>query len=255
MKKVLYLLWIYFFTVISYSQSIVINNGASIYVNSGADICAGTYGNISGNIFGEGTQCGDSVLPVELVSFNAVVLDDNNIELNWMTATELNNYGFELERRTDKSNWEKIGFINGSGNSTTFHEYSFIDRSCLYSNKFLYRLKQIDFDGTFTYSDEIEAAIIPNDFLLYQNFPNPFNPTTKIKFTIPASPLSFGEGQGVRLIVYDILGNEIATLVNEEKPAGEHEVEFDASGLTSGIYFYKLQAGNFVETKKMVLLK
>jgi hypothetical protein len=103
----------------------------------------------------------------------------------------------------------------------------------------------------------------PEAFYLYQNYPNPFNPTTKIKFTIPQSPLSFGEGQGVRLIVYDVLGNEVATLVNEEKPAGNYEIEFNAAGLSSGVYFYKLSAGNpstnsghsFIQTKKMILLR
>jgi len=103
-------------------------------------------------------------------------------------------------------------------------------------------------------SVEPEKEIV-NDFKLEQNYPNPFNPSTKIKFTIPETPLSFGEGLGVRLIVYDVLGNEIATLVNEEKSAGNYEVEFDASSLPSGVYFYQLRAGSYIETKKMLLLK
>jgi hypothetical protein len=127
--------------------------------------------------------------------------------------------------------------------------------------KYQYRLKQIDFDGTFEYSNVIEVEVgAPQEFVLYQNYPNPFNPTTKIKFTIPSAPLSFGEGLGVRLIIYDVLGNEIATLVNEEKPAGEYTIGFtvgqDSSpDIASGIYFYQLKAGSFVQTKKMVLLK
>ncbi len=105
-------------------------------------------------------------------------------------------------------------------------------------------------------SDALEISdITPSNYLLQQNYPNPFNPVTKIKYTIPSTPLSFGEGLGVRLIVYDVLGNEVATLVNEQKPAGIYEVEFNASQLSSGIYYYKLTAGSFTETKKMLLLK
>jgi len=102
-------------------------------------------------------------------------------------------------------------------------------------------------------SDDVNLQ--PEIFSLEQNFPNPFNPSTKIRYSIPAAPLSLGEGQGVRLVIYDVLGNEVAALVNEEKPAGVYEVEFNASSLPSGVYFYKLQAGNFVETKKLILIK
>jgi hypothetical protein len=125
------------------------------------------------------------------------------------------------------------------------------------SKHLYYRLKQIDYDGSYEYSDVIEVTSSPLSFQLYQNYPNPFNPTTKIKFTIPQSPLPGGDGRGglVTLKVYDVLGNEVAILINEEKLAGTYEVEFDGAGLPSGIYFYKLQAGSFVETKNMMLMK
>jgi hypothetical protein len=141
-----------------------------------------------------------------------------------------------------------IGFIEGSGNSNSLKEYSFVDDKLFGGSKFTYRLKQIDNDGTFSYSDEINVEVVPDKFELSQNYPNPFNPSTRIKYQL--SSIS-----QVTLKVYDVLGNEVATLVNEEKPAGSYEVDFDASQLSSGIYFYKLQAGSFFETKKMLLLK
>ena len=126
------------------------------------------------------------------------------------------------------------------------------------TGKYWYRLKQIDFNGTFTYSNEVEVDLsLPHIFSLAQNYPNPFNPITTIKYTIPNVTLSGNaiEGSRVILIIYDLLGNEITTLVNENKPAGNHEVSFDAKNLSSGTYFYKLQAGSFVETKKMILIR
>jgi hypothetical protein len=115
-------------------------------------------------------------------------------------------------------------------------------------SKFFYRLKQIDNDGKFAYSDEVEVMIIPTIFELAQNYPNPFNPSTTIKYQLPIS-------SKVTLKMYDVLGNEVITLLNEEKEAGAYEVIFNASNYSSGIYFYRLQAGSFVETKKMILLK
>ena len=191
------------------------------------------------------------VIPVELVSFNADV-SNNFVKLNWLTISEKNNYGFEIERSknsTDKSdNWEKIGFVKGKGTTTEIQSYAFNDEY-LPAGKYSYRLKQIDFDGTTSYSNIIEVDIdLPNAFSLEQNYPNPFNPSTTINYQIPE--LSF-----VTLKVYDVLGSEVATLVNKELPVGNYEIEFDATTLPSGIYFYRLQAGSFVETKKMVLMK
>jgi len=204
------------------------------------------------------------IVPVELLNFTAYV-NNNNIHLEWTTATETNNLGFEIEKKTGE--WRKIGFVTGHGTTIEQQHYSFVDES-ISSGNYQYRLKQIDYDGTFEYSDIVEVEVsLPTEFSLEQNYPNPFNPTTTIKFSIPTSPLNpspyQGEGQRERfitLIVYDVLGNEIATLVNEEKPAGSYEIEFSVGhnsilSLSSGIYFYQLKAGSFIQTKKMILMK
>ncbi len=204
-------------------------------------------------------QLGNSIVPVELVSFSASAAN-STVTLDWITATELNNSGFEIERAVISNevrnlNWEKIGFVSGHGTTSETHSYSFKDEN-ISNGKYSYRLKQIDFDGTFSYSNEVEVDLsLPQSFSLEQNYPNPFNPVTKIKYTIPNVTLSGVEGSRVIFKVYDILGNEVATLVNENKPAGNYEVTFDAKNLSSGTYFYKLQAESFTETKKMVLIK
>lgn len=194
----------------------------------------------------------DHQLPVELESFTAE-LKDNNVLLKWRTGTEINNYGFEVERNDGNDiisdpNFKKIAFIPGNGTSSIPHNYSYSDEISG-SLKFYYRLKQIDFGGHFDYSKKIEINITePAAFSLRQNYPNPFNPSTKIKYNLPSDEF-------VTLKVYDFLGREAATLVNEEKSAGIYKVEFDGSKLPSGIYFYRLQAGDFIQTKKMILLK
>lgn len=196
-----------------------------------------------------------SPLPVELISFTASIIN-KNILLNWTTSTEQNNYGFEIERSAILSslnyeNWEKIGFVQGSGNSNSPKEYSFTDNTLTKSGKYAYRLKQIDTDGTFEYFKEVEVDFVMLDkFSLEQNFPNPFNPTTVISYQIPVN-------SNVSLKLYDVLGNEVATLVNEYKEAGRYKVELNVGeiSLSSGIYFYKLQAGEFSQIKKMILAK
>ncbi len=204
-------------------------------------------------------------IPVELTSFTASSVD-GNVVLNWITATELNNSGFEIQRSLSptpslkegalgNSDWQKIGFVTGNGTSTEVHSYSFTDQNPV-DGKSYYRLKQIDFDGSFEYSNIVEVDFtLPIVFSLEQNYPNPFNPSTKIKYSITNVALSGVEGSRVILKVFGILGNEVETLVNEEKPAGNYEVNFDASKLSSGVYFYQLHAGSFVETKKMILLR
>jgi len=200
----------------------------------------------------EATAYVPKVVPVELTSFTASV-SGNDVHLNWSTATEWNNLGFEIHRTTNKDEWNKIGFVPGHGTTTEQQHYSFIDES-VSSGKYQYRLKQIDYDGTFEYSDIVEVEVsLPTVFSLEQNYPNPFNPTTKIKYQIANAGF-------VNMRVYDVLGNEVATLVNEEKPAGSYEVEFSVGqnsilSLSSGIYFYQLQAGSFIQTRKMVLMK
>lgn len=189
----------------------------------------------------------NSILPVELSSFTAG-LSNSSINLRWTTQTELNNYGFEIERGTNNSTFIKIGFIKGNGTTTLPHNYSFVDNNISGSSKFLYRLKQIDVGGHFNYSKEIEVEVIPEHFVLYQNFPNPFNPSTTIRFDLP-------KAAEVNLSVYDSLGQKITTLVNGYLESGTHSEVFDGKNLASGTYIYKLQAHNFVQTKKMILMK
>ncbi len=195
----------------------------------------------------------DSPLPVELISFNAV-FSGKAVMLTWKTATEQNNYGFEVERavfnnQSSTLSWSKVGFVEGNGTINSPKEYSFIDKN-LSSGKYSYRLKQIDRNGKFNYCDPIETMVsqTPQKFAVTQNYPNPFNPSTVIGYQLPFS--SF-----VSLKIYDALGREVAIVVNEVKEAGSYEVKFEASNLSSGIYFYQLQAGSFVELKKMVLMK
>ena len=190
------------------------------------------------------------VFPIELTSFTASVVE-NKVLLNWSTATEINNYGFVVERRFEsaKSNWEKIGSVPGSGNSNSPKAYSFADNYTLTSGKYFYRLKQIDIDGSFNYSNEILAEISkPVSYSLNQNFPNPFNPETKISFSIK-------DAGNVSLIIYNVLGEEVRTILNEFKEAGSYTLNFNAAGLNSGVYFYRLQANNYSEIKKMIVLK
>jgi hypothetical protein len=195
------------------------------------------------------------VLPVELTSFNAVCRD-KVVELKWRTATEVNNYGFNIERwetgNGKSETWVKIGFVQGYGNSNSPKEYIFADLTPP-SGKIQYRLKQIDFDGQFEYSGIVEVIIeSPTQFSLQQNYPNPFNPVTTIKYSIP----SVGTGFSLSILkVYDILGSEVATLVNEKQSAGNYEVQFDGSKLASGVYFYKLNNGNHSLVRKLLILK
>ena len=192
-------------------------------------------------------------LPVELTAFTANV-KQNVVNLEWNTATEVNNYGFEVERASSQTSpgqetWSKVGFVNGSGNSNSPKQYSYTDNSGLSSGSYSYRLKQIDNDGQFEYSKVVDVSFnAPTEFSLKQNYPNPFNPTTTISYSLP-------EKAQVRLIVYDAIGNEVASLVNQEQAEGEHNISFDASNLSSGIYFYKLTAGSFAKTMKMILLR
>ena len=192
-----------------------------------------------------------TIVPVELNTFNGTI-EKSIVVLTWQTLSELNNLGFQIERRETKEersdNWENIGFINGKGTTTEPQLYSFTDKN-LSAGKYQYRLKQIDYIGTFNYSNMLEVEILtPTRFSLEQNYPNPFNPSTKIKYAINETGL-------VQLKVYDILGKEIANLVNENKEAGYYSVEFDASHLPSGVYIYQLQSNSFISSKKMILIK
>lgn len=186
-------------------------------------------------------------VPVELTSFTASA-NDNDVKLNWSTATEVNNSGFEIERAANNSGFVTLGFIPGAGTTTDIRSYSFVDNN-LNTGTYTYRLKQVDFDGTFAYSDEVNVDITsPAEFELAQNYPNPFNPSTTIKFTLP-------ESSDVTLKIYNSLGQEVSTLINKFMESGVHAINFDASVLNSGIYFYRLDAGLNSEVRKMTLIK
>jgi len=186
-------------------------------------------------------------VPVELTSFNASV-NENDVQLSWTTATETNNKGFSIERKSGSSEFLEVGFVPGFGTTTEYHSYSFEDKN-LPEGKYQYRLKQIDFDGTISYSKIVEVEIkSPANFSLDQNYPNPFNPTTTIKFSIPNNDF-------VAIKIYDVLGNEVSTVLDGYTQTGNYEIEFNATDIPSGTYFYQLRTGNYIETKKMILLK
>lgn len=201
----------------------------------------------------------DFTIPVELTAFDASI-DNKIVNIIWSTATETNNSHFEVERKLKNLEWEKIGEVGGAGTTTIPQTYLFKDDFSFksYEGKILYRLKQVDFDGTYEYSKivSVDVYFIPEKFAISQNYPNPFNPDTKISYSIPK-----GEGYQVTIKVYDLLGKEVATLVNEFKPTGNYQVDFNAAGLTSGIYFYLYEAFDsngmkiHSEVRKMTLLK
>ncbi len=179
-----------------------------------------------------------NALPVELTSFTGKQ-EGSTVKLNWTTASEINNKGFDVERKTQNSAWDKAAFIEGYGTTTEIHSYSYTDdlSKTAVTYPLFYRLKQIDYDGTVSYSEElkIEAAFTPTDFVLEQNYPNPFNPTTKIRYSVAEEGL-------VNLSVYDLMGQKAAELKNEVLQRGNYETVFDASSLSSGVYVYKLNA-------------
>ncbi len=213
----------------------------------------------------------NSSLPVEFTAFSASAID-NKVELKWKTATEVNNYGFEIERSAvsnrqsanaaagnsaggglNAESWEKIGFVKGAGNSNSPRQYFFTDNlsNLSYFSDLKYRLKQIDNNGTFKYSKTINVSLsVTSKFTLMQNYPNPFNPTTVISFQIPVKSL-------VKLNVYNLLGEKVAGLIDEEEYPGKYSIEFSATkyNLASGIYIYSLVAGNFSSVKKFIIMK
>ena len=186
-------------------------------------------------------------LPVELSSFTGIAKKDK-VLLQWRTETEVNNHGFDIERSTDGSSWNKIAFVQGHGNSNSPQDYLFTDNYPQF-DKTYYRLKQIDNDGKFEYSNVVEVIINSgNDLVLHQNYPNPFNPTTLIEYSLP-------KNSHVTLKVYDILGREVTTLKNEFQTSGKYSVPFNGANLSSGIYFYVLAADNLVASRKMSIVK
>lgn len=242
-------------TIKVYSQfysNINYSSGTVIDIGPGADVCANDIF-INGTFSGTGTIC-TGALPVTLSSFTYSV-EKNNVKLNWITEWELNNQGFDLERKDTKENsqWNKISFIQGGGTTQGQKFYSYEDKK-INTGSYNYRLKQTDYNGNYEYYDLTEAVtvIAPNEFKLSQNYPNPSNPKCKIEYEIPFE-------SKVSIKVYDILGKEVYDLVNENKAADFYTVEFDGSNLASGLYFYRIIANgggkNFSRTLKMVLVK
>lgn len=190
-------------------------------------------------------------LPVELSAFNAIQIG-SSVLLKWRTVTEVNNYGFDIERANDLNSvvqqWNKIGFVGGNGNCNSPKDYSFTDNPKS-GNKYYYRLKQIDSDGQTEYSNIISAEIkIPVQFALYQNYPNPFNPTTNITYSLPFDGI-------ITVKIYDVLGSEIITLINDHQKAGIYTLPFNGNNLSSGIYICKMTGINFIASIKMTLIK
>lgn len=240
---------------VTYGFTPLLSSGVDLANASNGDVAIKDNGNGTFTVFVLGTDQGIGAyvtntepLPVELSSFTAMNVN-GKVELNWSTATEVNNLGFEIERAsTDEMVWEKIGFVEGAGNSNSPRSYSFIDAAA--AGKISYRLKQIDMDGRSEYSSVVEvvAKNTPEKCELMPNYPNPFNPSTSIKYNL-------AKAGNVMLKVHDVLGREVAVLVNGKQEAGLHSVTFDASNLTSGMYIARLYTDNFVKSIKMNLVK
>lgn len=216
-------------------------NKASIFFNFG----------VNGATAGERTyyfddvKFGGFIVPVELTSFAANSIN-GSVVLNWSTATETNNMGFEIERSSDNVTFATVAFVNGYGTITETKNYTYTDN--VSAGTYSYRLKQVDFDGSFAYSQTVEVDLTPSEFNLSQNFPNPFNPETKINYSVPARSY-------VAITLYNISGSEVKTLVSGYMEAGTHSVVLNASELPSGVYFYKMTSDNFTAVKKLTLLK
>ncbi|MCA0388845.1 MAG: T9SS type A sorting domain-containing protein [Bacteroidetes bacterium] len=230
--------------------------GASIGIAGGADISI-----VNGqrvlllnfqNLALSGYQLPNATIPVEFTSFSAST-NGNNVLLSWSTATEKNNQGFEVMRKSGNGEYMSVGYINGNGTTLNPHNYSFVDKN-VPNGQNSYRLRQIDFDGSYAFSSIVEVDVTaPSQFGLAQNFPNPFNPSTTISFNLAVD-------SKVTLKVYNALGQEVSVLANATYGAGTHNLNFDASALTSGIYVYSIEAAgvdgsNFKSTKKMILNK
>ena len=240
-----------------------IGNNAEFYIINSDDTPPST-GYTAGTGQGSPTLTG-FVVPVELTDFD-VALNNENIQLTWETATETNNAGFNIERKYKVSSvytgWETIEFMPGYGTSSSPKSYAYLDSDLPAASVIAYRLKQIDISGGYAYSKVDSVVLSPvtgidDDaksfkFSLSQNYPNPFNPSTKIKYTVP----SLGNtSEQVELKIFDIIGNEVAQIVNESKSPGEYEVTFNAQGLPTGVYFYRISVAGNIETRKMILLK
>lgn len=206
-----------------------------------------------GGVDGFLAEIGNEPVPVELTNFSSKITG-NKVKLVWSTSSETNNSGFEIQRSRDKTNFSKIGFVEGSGTTAQPVSYSFKDENTE-SENYYYRLKQVDFDGTFEYSDVVEVNLeSPERFALKQNYPNPFNPATNIEFSLP-------EASEVQIVIYNSLGQKVTELVDKNFNSGVHKTNFNASDFPSGVYFYNITANslsssnNYNKTRKMLLMK
>jgi hypothetical protein len=233
----------------------IVNGSGGDFTNGAAGIYLRQY-ITTGNIFLDGirvsTTWGNAPLPVQLTSFEASGKEDG-ILLTWKTETEVDNFGFEVERKISSvyknEEWKKIAFLNGYGNCNSPKYYTYTDHEVFNYCSYSYRLRQVNTDGSFSYSDEISFDTnFPGKFQLYQNFPNPFNPSTTLKFSLPGH-------RHVSLRLYNILGELKANIFNGYLPAGDHELLMNAGELTSGIYFCVLKSGEMQRSIKIIVAK
>ncbi|MCH7964646.1 MAG: S8 family peptidase [Bacteroidetes bacterium] len=188
-------------------------------------------------------------VPVELTLFSGRYIN-GSVQLEWTTATETNNFGFEVQKRYDNTSYEKIGFVPGNGTTTNGMQYSFEDND-LFAGRIFYRLKQLDFNGEFEYSSEILVEVLNlTNYQLFQNYPNPFNPNTSIKYSVPVQSKI-----KIKITLYDIIGNEVSTLFDGIQQSGVHEINLTADNLPSGVYFISMTAENFNKAIKITLMK
>jgi Secretion system C-terminal sorting domain len=211
--------------------------------------CSGSAGTFATSLLSAGTwYTFDNALPVELLSFTASNNQDE-VNLKWQTATEVNNYGFNIERKLNSGVWDSVAFVAGQGISNSPKQYSYNDANLPSGeSKFQYRLKQIDYSGGIEYSDIINVEVVPKQYELLQNYPNPFNPSTTIKFALPKQTQ-------VTINLYNILGQNVRTIANGIFQAGYYEVNLNASNLPSGMYIYRIESNDFVKAMKMMLVK
>jgi len=222
-----------------------ITRAGSLIVFSPAMIKGINYAFFDASISGGYTATYAPTLPVSLLALSATP-NGRNVTLGWATATEINNLGFDVERSDDGLNWKKVGFVDGLGNSTILTNYSYVDDN-LESRKYYYRLKQTDIDGNSTYSVVVSALIgTKGEYTLGQNYPNPFSNETTIQYTI-------GRPEQVNIALFDISGRTVRVLVNSSKDAGTHSISFHTGSLTRGVYYYRIQAGDFIDVKKLTV--
>jgi hypothetical protein len=187
------------------------------------------------------------IIPVELTTFEAATRG-TEVQLRWTTASETNNAGFDVERSVDGQAFSKVGFLPGSGTTTEAQRYRFMDDEVPFANTVRYRLKQVDLDGTFAYSDVVRIDITPHAFRLLESTPNPFRTTTRLRYAL-------SERASVEMHLYDVLGRHVRTLVDAERGAGRYTMTLDGAGLAPGTYFVRIRTDTQVETRKVTLVR